>query len=191
TGWDGAMNLAFATQGEMRANGPEATLKLDKLDGTLRHRKLNGHGDLHVTPDRVLTGTLSLASGNSRLSLDGTGTERNHITLKLAIASLNDWMPDASGSMNGRFLVAGLWTELAVKGHLSGQKLVVSDTHVGKVALDANVPDISHPGGKLAMQADRVMVGGMLFDTVALDGHGNEADHALKLTARGQPLSLQ
>ncbi len=191
TGWDGAMNLAFATQGEMRANGPEATLKLDKLDGTLRHRPLSGHGDLHVTPDRVLTGKLSLASGNSRLSLDGTGTERNHITLKMAIASLNDWMPDASGSMNGHFLVTGLWPELAVKGHLSGQKLVVSDTHVGKVALDADVPDISHPGGKLTMQADRVMTGGLLFETVTLDGHGNESDHALKLTAEGKPLSLQ
>src|SRR5699024_4915757 len=69
--------------------------------------------------------------------------------------------------------------------------LVVSDTHVGKVALDANVPDISHPGGKLAMQADRVMIGGLLFETVTLDGHGNESDHALKLTAEGQPLSLQ
>ncbi|HET7266830.1 MAG TPA: translocation/assembly module TamB domain-containing protein [Oleiagrimonas sp.] len=189
--WKGALDIDLATQGRITPTGPDATFKLAKLEGTLRQRSLSGHGTLHVTPDRVLNGTLALASGNSRIKLVAEGTQSNHITLDLAIISLNDWMPDASGALRGEIKVNGLWPKLAVDAHLRGQKLVVSDTRVGSLDLVAKLPDISHPGGTLDLEATKLFVGGMAFDSVNLTGKGDAAHHALNLVAKGQPLSLK
>ncbi len=191
SGWNGALNLTLSTQGRITPQGPDATLDLDKLDGTLRQRRLTGHGKLHLAPNRVVNGKLSLASGASRVELDANGTRSNHANLKLGIVSLNDWLPDASGALRGNILVTGLWPKLSVNGHLYGQKLSLSGNQIGKFDLVANVPDLSHPGGKLTMRASHVMLGSMLFDSMTLDGQGDAAHHTLHLAAKGQPLSLR
>ncbi len=46
--WPGAIDFTLATDGTMTDNGPDATIKLDKLGGTLRKRPLSGNADLKV-----------------------------------------------------------------------------------------------------------------------------------------------
>jgi len=189
--WKGALDIDLATQGHITDQGPDATFKLAKLDGTLRQRSLSGHGTLHVTPARVLNGSLALASGHSRIKLDARGTQRNHVDLDLAIITLNDWLPDASGALQGHVKVDGLWPKLAVKAYLNGHKLAIDEHRVGALELTADVPDISHPGGTLDLKASELFVGGLAFHSVTLTGKGNAARHTLHLDATGQPLSLR
>lgn len=189
--WKGALDIDLATQGQVTPKGPDATFKLAQLEGKLRQRSLNGQGTLHVTPNRVLDGTLALTSGHSRIKLDAKGTQSNHIILDLAIISLNDWMPDASGALRGQIKVNGLWPALAVNAHLRGQKLIVSEYRVGALDLVAKLPDISHPGGTLDLKATELFASGLTFQSVSLTGKGDAAHHALQLAAKGKPLSLQ
>ncbi|HET6586734.1 MAG TPA: translocation/assembly module TamB domain-containing protein [Oleiagrimonas sp.] len=189
-GWNGALDIDLATQGTLTPDGPDASFTLDKLDGKLRQRSLSGHGKLHLTPARVVNGKLSLTSGHSRIALDATGERSNHIDLHLAIVSLNDWLPDASGALHGNVAIRGLWPKLAVNGHVYGQKLAVGDYRVGKVDLKADLPDLSHPGGTLNLTANDLMLGSFAFATVTLQGRGDAAHHSLHLDANGKPLSL-
>lgn len=190
-GWNGALDLDLATRGHLAPQGPDATFKLTRLSGHLRQRKLSGHGDLHVTPARVIRGSLALASGNSRLQLTANGKQTNHVQLDLAIASLDDWLPGASGALHGRVHVDGLWPKLAVKAHVRGRELAMGTRRAGSLTLDANVPDISHPGGTLDLEAGRLALAGFTFDTLSATGKGNAAHHTLDLVAKGQPLSLR
>ncbi|WP_049622627.1 translocation/assembly module TamB domain-containing protein [Frateuria defendens] len=190
-GWNGALDLALHTEGRLPQQGPDATLELRQLGGSLRGRKLDGRGRLHLTPARVLDGQLALASGGSRVQLAGKPGARNDIALTLAIASLADWLPDAAGRLDGQFRVGGLWPALAVNGRLQGSALAYQGQKVGRLGLTADVPDVSHPGGKLDLEAGAVEAGGLAFQRLALRGQGTAASHRLSLDARGTPLSAE
>ncbi|HEX7341841.1 MAG TPA: translocation/assembly module TamB domain-containing protein [Rhodanobacteraceae bacterium] len=190
-GWNGALDIRLATRGRITRKGPDASIELDQLRGNLRQRNLSGHGKLHISPDRVLDGTLALTSGHSRIRLAASGKQSNQVRLDLTIISLNDWLPKASGALHGEVDLRGLWPHLAIKTHLRGRKLVVDERRVGALDLAANLPDLRHPGGTFKLNMDDLDLGQLAFQSVNLTGRGNAASHSLELVAKGQPLSLR
>jgi translocation and assembly module TamB len=189
--WPGALDFSLATSGTMTDQGPDATIKLDKLAGTLRKRAVSGNADLKIAPGYVVDGTLALASGKSRVDIAGRrGDEGMDATIKLAIASLADWAPDASGSANGDFRVRGKWPKMAVDGTLHGAGIATGSAEIGSLDLTAHVAEIDPPEGTLAVRAQKVVAGNLSFDTVDIDGGGNRTSHQLKLAATGTPLAL-
>ncbi|TCV94180.1 autotransporter secretion inner membrane protein TamB [Luteibacter rhizovicinus] len=188
-GWDGALNLDLSTDGNMSPNGPLGTLDLRKLDGTLRKRALRGNGTLTLKPGEVVNGRLDLASGGSSIRLDARGDTANDADLKLAIASLGDWLPDAGGRIEGDIGVRGKWPKLAVKANIRGNSVVYADHKLDALHVDADVPDISQPGGNVAIDANGVSTSGMHFDRIAVHANGNQQKHQLTVDAKGKPLS--
>ena len=189
-GWSGALDFALATQGEMTQRGPEATLKLDHVAGTLRQRNIAGsQADLRITPDNLFDGTLLLVAGHSRSRAQGKGGTRTDATVALDIASLGDWLPSASGALQGNFAVRGAWPRLAVNGQLHGKHLAMDARSVDALQLAASIPDISEPGGDFELALDGVHASGLDFDAVRLDAHGTAASHRLQLEARGPQLT--
>ncbi|MEX1826364.1 translocation/assembly module TamB domain-containing protein [Luteibacter sp. CQ10] len=187
--WDGALDLDLSTEGHLAKDGPLGTLDLRKLDGTLRQRPLRGNGKLVLKPGEVINGNLDLASGSSSIRLDAKGDTSNDATLKLAIASLGDWLPDAGGRLQGDIGAKGRWPDLAMKANLRGSAIVYAGQKIDAVTLDADVPDIGKPGGKLAVHANNVVSGGMVFDRVTIDADGNQERHQLSVNAHGKPLT--
>jgi len=190
-GWNGALDLDLHTRGSITPQGPDATLDLAKLAGTLRARKVRGNGKLHLSPGRVVDGQLALATGGSRVQIDARPGARNDIGLKLAIASLADWLPDAGGKLDGDFRVQGLWPALSVNGHLQGQSLAWQQQRIAHMQLVAGLPDISHPAGKLELRTGGVQAGGLAFRQIHLLAEGSQASHQLALDARGDQLSAR
>jgi translocation and assembly module TamB len=188
-GWSGALDFAFASQGTLAQAGPDATLELRQLAGRLRERRVDGHGKLHLSPDKVVDGQLRLASGGSTVQLDAKPGRVNDADLKLAIASLGDWLPDAGGRLDGQFSIRGLPPKLAVNGHLQGSALTWQQQRVDTLQLVAGVPDISHPAGKLELTTGGAHLGGLVFQRIHLLAEGSQGDHRLELDARGSQLS--
>jgi translocation and assembly module TamB len=188
-GWSGALDADIATHGTLPQGQPDASLEIRKLSGRLRNLTLRGSGQLHLAPSQVLDGKLELTSGGSTVSLIGKPGQRNDIDLKLAIASLGDWLPGASGHLDGHFNVRGLPPKLSVDGELRGRALAYQANAIDSLQLDAHVPDISQPAGKLDLAATGVHAGGLAFQHIRLDGGGTEARHSLRLEARGTQLS--
>ncbi|WP_345782637.1 translocation/assembly module TamB domain-containing protein [Dyella lipolytica] len=188
-GWQGLLDADFGTQGTLTKNSPDVTLDLRKLDGQLRQRHLRGSGHLHLSPNEVLDGTLELASGSSTVKLLARPGNSNDADVTLAIASLGDWLPQSSGRLNGQFHVRGKLPKLAVNGNLQGQALAWQEQTIGQLQLQADVPDISNPGGKLDLEASGANLGGLAFRQIRVNGQGTSAQHQLTLDAQGEQLS--
>ncbi|HUH55409.1 MAG TPA: translocation/assembly module TamB domain-containing protein [Rhodanobacter sp.] len=188
-GWKGALDFDVASHGSLPANGPDATLDIRKLAGTLRERAVSGAGKLHLSPDEVVDGQLKLASGGSTVKLDARPGTSNDIDLQLAIASLGDWLPNASGRMDGHFTIRGKQPKLSVNGQLHGQSLAWEQQKVDTLQLIVGIPDISHPAGKLDLRTRNVYLQGLLFQQLNLLAEGSQGDHRLDVDALGTQLS--
>lgn len=188
-GWQGSLDADLATQGKLLRNSPDVTLDLRKLEGQLRQRQLRGSGHLHLSPNEVLDGTLDLASASSTIKLLARPGNNNDADITLAIASLSDWLPDAGGALNGQFRVRGKLPKLAVNGNLQGESVAWQTQHIGQLQLEADVPDISSPGGKLELHASSANIGGLAFRQIRLNGQGTSTQHQLTLDAQGDQLS--
>ena len=189
--WPGAIDFTLASDGTLTNDGPDATIKLDRLGGTLRKRPLSGNADLKVTPGYVVDGTLALASGKSRVDVTGRGGGgETDATVKLAIASLADWVPETSGRLDADFRVQGKWPKLAIAGTAHGAGIATNAAQVGVVDLTANIAGLQPPQGTLTVRAQKVVAGGLAFETLDIDGGGNREKHQLRLTATGSPLAL-
>ncbi|WP_333681519.1 translocation/assembly module TamB domain-containing protein [Dyella sp.] len=188
-GWSGSLNADLTTQGKLAPNGPDLTLELRKLDGQLRQRQLRGTGHLHLSPNHVLDGTLDLASGSSTIKVQARPGDSNDASVTLAIASLNDWLPQAAGALNGQFSIRGKYPKLAVNGSLQGQSLAFDNQRAQQLQLQADIPDINSIGGKLQLHAAGAELGGLAFKQIQVNGQGTSAQHELRLDAQGAPLS--
>jgi len=187
--WDGALDFDISSNGSLTDAGPDATLEIHKLAGKLRDRAIGGNGKLHLSSNEVVDGELNLDSGDSRVKLSAKPGNENDAELRLAIASLGDWLPDASGSLNGRFAIRGLQPKLSVNGRLRGRALSWEQQKVDTLRLTVGIPDISHPAGKLELQTGNTDLQGMIFRRIHLLAEGSESDHRLELDARGSQLS--
>jgi translocation and assembly module TamB len=189
--WPGAIDFKLVTRGTLTDRGPDATIKLDHLGGTLRKRALSGKADLALKPGHIVDGSLDLGAGASRVAIAGHGGEQTDASVKLAIASLGDWLPDAGGRIDGDFRVHGAWPKLAVDGRAHGAKIATGGTTVEMLDVDAKIASLDPPQGRLDVKATRLASGNLVFDTLSLDGDGDRNSHHLGLDARGTPLGLK
>jgi translocation and assembly module TamB len=189
--WPGALDFDLATDGTLTDAGPDATVKLDRLGGSLRKRPVSGNADLRVKPGYVVDGTLALASGKSRVEVTGRGGDRTDATIKLAVASLGDWLPDAGGRLDGEFRVQGQWPKLAINGQAHGAQIASGTTRIGTLDLSADVASVQPPQGSVKLAAARLDGGGLSFETIDVAGAGSQQAHTLDVDARGTPLALR
>jgi translocation and assembly module TamB len=188
-GWNGALDFDIASQGSLPQNGPDATLEIRQLAGKLRDRAVSGSGKLHLSSNEVVDGKLDLASGGSTVKLVARPGSSNDADLQLAIASLGDWLPDASGRLDGHFNIRGRQPKLSVNGQLHGQALAWQQQKADTLRLIVGIPDISHPAGKLDLQTGNVYLQGLLFQHINLLAEGSQGDHQVRVDARGSQLS--
>ncbi|SEM26869.1 translocation and assembly module TamB [Luteibacter sp. UNCMF331Sha3.1] len=187
--WPGALDLDLGTEGHMDRDEPLGTLAVRKLEGTLRKRPLRGNGELTLKPKQVVNGQLDLASGSSTIRLDARGDTANDATLKLAIASLGDWLPDAGGRVAGDITAKGNVPKLAVTAALRGSAIVYGGQKIDTLTIDADIPDVTTPGGKADIVGTNLVSGGLVFGSVAIVANGTEARHQLSIDAKGRPLA--
>ncbi|WP_143525789.1 translocation/assembly module TamB domain-containing protein [Rhodanobacter sp. C05] len=188
-GWNGALDADIASSGSLPRDGPDAALEIHKFGGKLRDRTVSAGGKLHLTPDKVVDGQLQLSSGGSTVRLEAQPGSGNNVDLQLAIASLGDWLPNAGGRLDGHFSIGGRLPKLSINGQLRGQSVSWQQQRADTLHLIAGIPDISHPAGKLDLQATGVHVQGLTFQRLNLLAEGSEGDHRLNLDAYGSQLS--
>ncbi len=189
-GWNGALDFTLASDGKLTPQGPAATLKLDKVSGTLRQCGITGSkADLDITPDNMLQGSLLLVAGNSRIHAVGKRGPATDANVTLDVASLGDWLPNASGKLQGAFTLKGRWPKLAVAGHLQGNGLNAEGRRIDALQLTASIPDLTQPGGDVDLALRGVHASGLELDSVHLQGAGNAASHHLQLNAQGKQVS--
>lgn len=190
-GWDGALDFSLASKGQQKQKALDAAVDIKQLDGRLRQREVSGHGRVHLSPDQVLDGKLDVQMGQSHVAIDADPGKRNDIHLNLDIASLGDWLPDSAGSLQGQLRLRGKLDSLALTATVSGKALRWQQQKADSLSLDADVPNLASPGGRVEIETRKVEIAGMPFDTLVLDANGTEAHHSATLTADGPQLELK
>ena len=102
----------------MRRRDRSGTLHIASLSGELRGRPIAGEGDIEFAAPSTLAGDLRVRLGQEPHHGERIERDRNQVdaTVELAVASLNDWVPDTRGSLTGRFTVRGVWPKLTIAG---------------------------------------------------------------------------
>lgn len=192
-GWPGRVNLDATTRGVVAEAGPQGSLNIASLAGELRGRPIAGEGDIEFAAPSRLEGDLQLSSGKSRVAVTGDATNGNEVdaTVKLAVASLNDWVPDTAGSLTGDFRVRGRWPELRIAGRADGRALAFAENRVSRLRVDASVESPLDPDGKIEARATRVAAAGFEFSAVNLTASGNQARHRVAVTADSERLDAE
>ncbi|MBL8299732.1 MAG: translocation/assembly module TamB domain-containing protein [Rhodanobacteraceae bacterium] len=191
-GWPGTLNLQFATEGQQAADGVSATLKMPKLDGSLRQRPITGTADLRIAPGPAIDGTLALASGDSTLAVRGYGSETmTDAHMGFTLASLGDLLPQAQGRLRGQLGIKGRWPALTLDAQADGTGLVYADSRAASLTLSANIADLSAARGRLELLATGVNAAGQPFDRITLAAKGDRDSHELSAGALGSVLSTQ
>jgi len=188
--WPGALDFEIATTGTLTDAGPVATLKLERLGGSLRERRIAGNADLSIKPEFIVDGTATLESGGSRIEIRGRGGSETDASARLDIASLGDWLPDAGGALGGDVRVHGKWPQLDVDIAASGSNIVLAQTRASTLELVADIKNTQEPAGAFTLEAGDVRNGDARFDTLTIKGDGNQASHQISLNAVGRPASV-
>ena len=187
--WSGALNFDITSHGTLPAQGPDASLEIRRLDGQWRQRAVHGSGRLHLSSQQVLDGKLEVSSGDSRISLVAQPGSSNNAEVQLAIATLGDWLPDASGHLTGHFNLRGKASALAVNGTLNGSALTYKQQKIDQLQLIVGLPDISHPSGKIDLKTAGLVLADRRFSSIKLHAEGSQDSHQLSLDAVGDELS--
>ncbi len=189
--WNGALDFTVRTRGTLTDDGPEATLVLDGVGGTLRGRKLGGKGELSVDPGYIVDGTLNLSSGESTLVVAGRGGDMTDVSARIEVVSLGDWLPDAGGSARADLRVFGRWPALDVEANATARNLAWSGISTTSLEAVASVRNLEQPAGAVTIKAIDVASGDIRFDTLTIEADGNEAAHVLAVDATGSPASIR
>ena len=190
-GWPGKLGFALDTKGELQDKGPNASLNLKNLEGTLRGRPIAGQAALTVNPQKVVAGTLKVSSGKSSVSIDGRAGQSMNLDTQLDVASLEDWMPKTTGRVNGRFHITGAWPKLAIEGSAQGRDLAFGEYSVKTIDVKTDVHDPQSPEGSASIDAKTIVAAGFEFSAIGFEASGNEKAHKAHLKATGQPLSAE
>ena len=183
--WPGRLNIDASTRGVLAEAGPRGGLHIATLSGTLRGRPIAGEGEIEFAAPSKLAGDLRVASGKSRITVKGSSGDRQQIdaTVDLAVASLNDWVPETRGSLTGHFAIRGVWPKLTIAGIADGKSLGMGENEIAKLHVEATVASPLDPDGKVQAVATQVTLGGQAFTQVTLDASGNQAKHRVAVSA--------
>ena len=190
-GWPGRLGFSFQTNGTLTEGGPNVSLDLHELRGTLRERTLEGRGTLSVNPERVVAGDLLLRSGKSQLTVNGRSGAAMDLDANLDIASLDDWIPDSAGSVRGQFHVSGIWPDLRIEGNAQGRALAYGEYSAKTLRVVADVSNPRSPAGTLSVTANEILAAGFAFSRTQIDASGDQGAHTVHVTARGEPVSTE
>jgi translocation and assembly module TamB len=190
TGWDGRINLDANSRGLLAEAGPRGSLQIATLSGMLRGRPIAGESDLEFAAPSQLSGDLKLSSGKSRVTVRGSNAADNEMdaTVKLAVASLGDWVPETAGSLNADFRVRGRWPGLTIAGTAEGKSLTFAENRVARVQVDASVDSPLDPTGKIEVRATQLSAAGFTIASVDVNASGNQAKHRVAVKADSELL---
>ena len=172
--WKGNISGALASKGQAReSSGFDASLDVPRLDGTLRGRKLEGHGKF-VLQGEAGEGELALALGNSRVTAKGKVSDKLDIDATLQPLHLDDLLPDASGRIAGTLKLTGTRKAPNIDADISGSGLQWNDYSADTLSVRGRLP-WQGGNGELAIRGSAVDVG-MVLDSVRVDARGAVED---------------
>ncbi|MCB2262442.1 MAG: translocation/assembly module TamB domain-containing protein [Candidatus Thiosymbion ectosymbiont of Robbea hypermnestra] len=204
--WAGNLDGRILTKGGLEDGGPKFDAQLESLAGKLRGYPVAAQGGLGMQGTKLQIDKLRVASGPSRLEIDGSvdrsvddsndgptdGSigEPLDLTLRLESPDLGTLLPDAQGRLQANGALAGTLAAPKVELALTAGGIALAEQSLQSLQGAVRVHLV--PDGPIAIDltGQDLAVGGMQFDSLRLQGNGQTNGHRLSVEATGAPLAL-
>lgn len=179
--WPGNLDLALSSKGGIKDETLDLTAVIDRLNGVLRERPLDGTGRVLVQGDEIRLEKLKLSSGSAVVRADGNLGKRSDLGWSLDIADLADLAPDASGKISGSGSVRGAMLEPSVEGTLAVDDMSFQDLAVKSMAAQIALDLSDKTASRVELRSEGIGFGAEEITSLALEADGRKRDHRLKL----------
>ncbi|WP_311064151.1 translocation/assembly module TamB domain-containing protein [Halomonas sp. DWK9] len=175
----------------VRQRGERWDISLPELDiqGQLQEYPLTLQAALEANSDlEVDIQELLFTQGNNRLTAVGqVSQEAMSLEANIALNQLQSLHPDLAGALTGDIQAQGSFAQPEIVLDVNGQSLRFSDNRLAALSLSGRVQGLDDPALTIDLDAQGVNAGGQALASVALDLSGRLSQHALQLSATGEP----
>jgi translocation and assembly module TamB len=189
--WSGLLDLQVASRGRLAATGPALTATLEGLSGALRGYPVSATGSFKLAEGSLAIDALRVHSGPSTLSVAGTLDSALDLRLDLDSPDLASLYPGATGRIHSTGSVSGAVDAPRLHLDLTGRDVALAGRGIARLSAVADL-DLA-PEGRLEMRVDAqdLMVEDQRWTRLSIRGEGRLADHRLRLSLAGDPLSAE
>ncbi|WP_146907797.1 translocation/assembly module TamB domain-containing protein [Arenimonas daejeonensis] len=190
--YPGALNGELTADAERRADGTwHGKARVEKLQGVLRERPVSGHLSAEWNGDRG-TGETSLLLGSSVIEARGGFGAVYDLDASFSPLHLADVLAGASGTLQGTLAIRGPAAAPDYSAQLQGESLVWDDQRADRLHLSGTLP-ARGDNGRFEIAGEKLVLAGLVFDRLAVNGTGSVAALRLQGEAAGEhgELSLE
>ncbi len=179
--WPGSISTELKADGSLEP----FRLKLDilQLDGEVRERPLTASGQLHLQGEQQLDADIRLASGNSRLDLQGELFAAEGLAFSLNIDDLGHFLSSGSGSVQAKGQASLLPGKPRLRLNLDAEQLGWDGILVQELSIHDSSSLSADSIAGLLLEASQIEVNGRSVDEIRLDLFVDHAQQSASLAA--------
>lgn len=183
--WPGRFSGKLITRGQWR-DTLEGTLQLTDLLGSLRQMPLSGHGEMQFQGRQIKIPAMTLKSGGSTLSLQGSATDRVEFLLSLHSGNVGELWPGASGLLDIQGRLHGTAQRPAFTLQLDAGRLRAARTSLDRLKVAGKGVFAADGEFQVDAQLNKLIQGDFQLSQALLQAQGTPANHNLKIKGSTQ-----
>ena len=182
--WPGRLALETNARARMEDGRLRLDLKRLEVSGRLRERDVALSGAGGYAEGRARLEGIRLRAGTTDLSLEGRWSpEGMDIQWQVASRDLDDLLPGARGSVEGRGSLEGSLPLPRIEARVTGKGLALGPRSLESLAADLRIDPGGEAPSRLQATFQDLRIPGLAASRMTLEGGGRPADHSLSLTA--------
>jgi len=189
----GLINGRITGQGQLTEHGPEASLSVRKLSGTLRDQPLVGQGSISLKNSELQTKGLTLNYGSAEIEVRGSAGKKFGMDFSISIPDAGQLFPQGNGNISMVGILAGSRKAPSLEVNLQGGGLAYQGYSLA--TLTGYCRGDGWPVGALncSLQGEGLINNSVVIDTFAAEIAGSVEEHkvALKLTSAYGDLQMK
>lgn len=184
----GQVNASGTAAGEWANSDPAVSVVVSALSGRVNNQPLRGDVAFDYSKQQFTVSNSHVQLGSNRLDFSGAVGDRFSLDARAEFSSIQELLPDASGSLSASIELRGSRERPDVRIEASGIDLSWSDYGIGNFAVDAAVS----PSKDVAMTVnlEKVLVGDSEIDSASLAASGKLDQHTLQTEVRRNGSSI-
>ncbi len=177
--WPGSINTRLKADGSLESF--RLNLDILQLDGEIRGRPLTASGQLHWQGERQLDANIRLASGNSKLILQGELFAADGLVFSAKIDDLGYFLPSGSGSVQANGRASLLSGKPRLRLDVKAEQLSWNGISVQALSIHDSASVTADTIASLVLVASQVNINGQSVAEIGLDLHADQAQQSADL----------
>ncbi|MDO9949376.1 translocation/assembly module TamB domain-containing protein [Glaesserella parasuis] len=194
--WVALLSGEFRSQGFVGRGetGNEWAVVLDNVDlhGNLQQKHLQLKGTLTADHNTLLNiPEASLIYGENRIVMQGVLGEKSDFNATIKAPNLQGLIPHLKANINGQIKLQGNINEPSLDLDLIANNVAYDQFQLQHLNAKGKVSTAQQVQGDLEIGLRQLTYGEITLENANLTANASEANHSLKLTAKGKPVGIQ